>query len=317
MPKCTNCGKRIKKGERICQFCGTVYHDPNNLDTLTNSSSVDFFAGDDSSDNTMDSFQDTVKDDSRYMPPTPETVVEETPVVEEPVVEQPVVETPRVETPVVERVAAPNPYNPIPEDKPANASKKPMKVGVIIAVVLSSIVLCVVAIIASMFAFTTIKEKKEQNARIEWQSKNFPIMDDFYTHKDFAGLERFLQDRSSEDGFYPYAWDHYDLYDVYTEYEEFMEDKDGFWENDELTQKWTLYQAVFVDFASSEDYYSVSDEDKLIIKEWTKDTDDFFRDVLKLDDKEIEEMKAFICNDGSGYPFPSSTQCSEYLRTHF
>jgi len=281
MPKCTCCGKRIKKGEMSCQFCGTVYHDPNNSTIIEKTGDVDFFAAETKEEEGY-SF-----DFSDYEEKKPEAKPAE---------------------PVKPEA---KPYNPIPADPVPK--KNGSNAGKILAVALCVVVISVIVVVLGVLGIQKYQKEKEEQAKAAWQAKYFVIFDDYYTRRDFDSIMNILDDTFEEEGYYPYEWEHYDLISVYENYQEFLERKDTFFEDEELTQKWTLYDAMFIDYSASDERYGLSDEDKQIIKEWTKDTEAFYKDILKLDEDEIEVMKEYISGDNAVH-FPSSEKCLEYVQ---
>lgn len=194
------------------------------------------------------------------------------------------------------------------------------KKSTIVIIVTLCCLLLVAAIVLSLILIThaiisATEDEDLVKAQMLWREQYMDDLDAMYEAGEYDEILAFIDEHAEDKGFSFYSWEHSDFIEVYNTYTRFQTDLLYFDINDKDMVKWTLYDAISLDYFLSGDVYMFTEEEIVLIEGWREESYAFYRNTLGLSDAEIEEMKAFVSADND-FGLPSSKMCEKYLEEY-
>lgn len=184
---------------------------------------------------------------------------------------------------------------------------------------------CCLILAAGLFAgiFFLIRSRTDsadssemQKAQLLWRNRYLDTLDEMYASGNYDGIVTFLDEHAGDEGYSPYSWEHLDFIEIYISYQTFLAERENLDQTDLDAMTWCLYDAASVDYAATQDFYSYTAEELVILGEWQEETAAFYRETLGLSDEEIVRMKSEIVSDDE-LAIPTSKACKKYLKKTF
>ena len=190
------------------------------------------------------------------------------------------------------------------------------KSSVVIIATLSVLLLVAGIIVAIILICHTVISGSEEEDIVKqqmlWREEYLDDLDAMYEAGDYDAIVAFMDDHAEDEGYGIYSWEHCDFIQVYRSYALFHSNASQ-WDSFDLTmKKWTLYDAVSIEYYLSTDIYIFTEEEKVMIEDWCEEVKAFYHDELGLSDEEIKEMHAYVVSN-STVGLPESKLCKQYL----
>lgn len=179
--------------------------------------------------------------------------------------------------------------------------------------------LFLILIAGIFYLHSSHSDKKESDlarAQLLWREQYFDDLDRLYEAGDYDGILDFYDEHINDEGFSPYSWEHCDFIEVYDFYTQFLTESASLDMTSLDDMTWCLYDAAQVDYSTTQDFLTYTDEELALIQSWQKETHRFYQEVLGLSDSEIDEMWSVITSDDS-LSIPTSRGCKRFLEKYF
>jgi len=129
----------------------------------------------------------------------------------------------------------------------------------LIMIPLATLVAIVLLFIGIKTLITRYYSPNSEKKTLEWQTENFPILDEMYEKGDYEGMNAFIKEVLSDDSFRDkevYNWSHYSFYTCYSHYD-FLKDMETKAKDD---PEYLEYMKDFVFYEAMELCYGNYDE---------------------------------------------------------
>ncbi len=167
-------------------------------------------------------------------------------------------------------------------------------------------------IIVGYWYFNVHSSSSYSKEQLLWEQETFPKLDAWYE----AGEYDKIQELFANTGDYPlYGWKHYDFMMSYGEYQSVMYYREFLQNGDELSKAdkgFILYDSLYLihEDACQDSYKEFTEEEKLLIGEYSKAAKQLLSEDIGLDEPQIEALYQAVSEDG----YVDYDKCCEYVK---
>lgn len=151
--------------------------------------------------------------------------------------------------------------------------------------------------------------KSSYKDKVLWLSNYEPMLNEMYDNGEYEEIIAFKEEHSNERE-YSY-WKHSEFMELYGCYSEYNSLKDNSNINNSILGK-MLYDVIMVQTYKDGNYTNLSKGDVAVLDELGAEMDNFYKDYLGIEGKEIDQLIKSICYENEHYYVNTST-CNSYV----